>query len=143
MYDQSALSIEDNTTFMSEDKNHKSTIINLQEMSNIIKLTLDTTASTTPIDKLDLPNILEITRQSGEQLRQTKVLLSEREVRTQEFLRRTTDELHAAEERINRAEARIAAAEAKEGMAEARLVSAESWITHIQDTLTECFSCER
>ncbi len=116
---------------------------NLQKMSNIIKLTLSPPTSDSKYEKLDLEGVLDMTRQSGEKLRQTKILLEERELRTQEFIRRTTDELRAAQDRIAKAEERIAAAEAMEGMAEARLVSAESWIVHIQDTLSECFACEK
>ncbi|GGE27835.1 hypothetical protein GCM10007276_01280 [Agaricicola taiwanensis] len=114
-----------------------------EKMSNIIKLTLSPSGGETPLAKLDLPGVLEMARASASRLRENKVILEERELKTQEFIRRTTAELHAAQQRIAEAEARIAAAESREGMAEARIVSAESWITHINDTLTECFACER
>jgi hypothetical protein len=119
----------------------------LQEMSNIIKLSLSSPGHRAPLGdrlaNLDLEGVIEMTRRSAEQLRETKALLQERELRTREFMRRTTEELRVAEERILKAQSRIAEAEAKEGMAEARVAAAESWITHIQDTLTECFACEK
>ena len=119
----------------------------LQEMNNIIKLSLSSQGYQNPNEgryaQLDLEGVINMTRQSAERLRETKALLQERELRTREFMRRTTEELRAAEDRILKAQSRIADAEAKEGMAEARVAAAESWITHIQDTLTECFACEK
>jgi nucleoid-associated protein YgaU len=112
-----------------------------EKMSNIIKLTLSSSGAENPLEKLDLAGVLDMTRASAAKLRENKVLLEERELKTQEFIRRTTAELHAAQQRIAEAEARIAAAEAREGMAEARVVSAESWVIHIHDTLSESFAC--
>jgi hypothetical protein len=99
----------------------------LQEMSNIIKLSMASQGYQAPSDdrftKLDLEGVLNMTRQSASRLKETQILLQEREIRTREFMRRTTEELRAAEERILKAQSRIAEAEAKEGMAEARVAA--------------------